>query len=928
MVTIISAAGSWPMSTAPVHVLVTVHGIRTFGQWQNRLNNLVRARKPDIITETYGYGYFNIFAFFLPFFRWFAVRSFRLRLRELLQRYKGADFSIVAHSFGTHIVVRGLRALPADEMPNVRLLILSGSVLKSNFDWSKLLDSNRIKRVVNDCGINDNILLLSQLFVLFTGMAGRIGFYGFTDDQLINRFHRGGHSHYFQPSGLERNAFMSRWWVPLLASDAPHVDQDERVSGGLLQGFWYSLIQIADPIKLTLYLGLALGGWHWGVYLPRQVAEGRIEARQAADLLASGRVKAAVTKSLDVLERSTPLMPQVKDLLASGRVRAAVAKSLEVLERPTPLIPQSYDVLYNALFNSSSSFKTVNLGSYHSHIELNKDGDVVFLTDAGDLSIWSQESVNKLKTQNPDLNSMSLPTFSPNKASIFFHQSMDSLGRFDLATYKLNEFTTFNSGLDSLPYNIFVMDERRLLSCENQQITEYLMPSNAASETDLTVHWRQPIKLKGNCTLIRGHGSNLVFLGTDKAQIAVFDLANRRVTQVFDGSAAGLRDIYDLIVSNNFFVAEGITEGYVLFGLASNVSYRFQSTFRPQFSEDGRFLLHGWSGEPGSPYLTIIDLTNSKLPKTSVACPGPCPVIGFIDQSRFVTLENGKLAQIRDLSTGEVLSQLFVFPTEMEEARYFAPANLLIGIENDGSAIFAKPGRKDNGVNYGGLDNMEVLSFAEWLRDDVILIVLHKINATKVERETRILVRKTSDGYEKFWVSRSDQEPKANDKWLEIVDRFINDEGLQSDRQLPIGKGRKGPLPGEDALIKVAGAGNVTARLIDGKTTMVDLDTGKPLLTMPSVASKISSLWASRDEGRFAAGSQNGVIRLWDLHIGESPILSLGAHEGGVEILTANQTQTALLSADTGGHIRVWPLMTSEQLAAAARKLVVMGNSQ
>lgn len=52
-------------------------------------------------------------------------------------------------------------------------MILAGSVLKPGFPWKDLVGES-VHRVVNECGIRDNVLLLllNQLAVLFTGMAG------------------------------------------------------------------------------------------------------------------------------------------------------------------------------------------------------------------------------------------------------------------------------------------------------------------------------------------------------------------------------------------------------------------------------------------------------------------------------------------------------------------------------------------------------------------------------------------------------------------------------------------------------------------------------------------------------------------------------------------------------------------------------------
>ena len=153
-------------------LIITVHGIRTFGQWQERLGSLLRQAAPNrVAVENYHYGYFSAIAFLIPLFRWLATRRFRIELSRIAHCYPERDISIVAHSFGTHLVGYGLRSIPKSERPRIENVILAGSVLRTNFSWGALLSDGSIKRVINDCGIDDSVLLLSETLVLLTGMA-------------------------------------------------------------------------------------------------------------------------------------------------------------------------------------------------------------------------------------------------------------------------------------------------------------------------------------------------------------------------------------------------------------------------------------------------------------------------------------------------------------------------------------------------------------------------------------------------------------------------------------------------------------------------------------------------------------------------------------------------------------------------------------
>jgi hypothetical protein len=67
-------------ATAGSYLVVTVHGIQTYGHWQERLEYLVTAEPTDQPIEFVNYklGYFSIFAFMVPVSRWLVVRRFRM----------------------------------------------------------------------------------------------------------------------------------------------------------------------------------------------------------------------------------------------------------------------------------------------------------------------------------------------------------------------------------------------------------------------------------------------------------------------------------------------------------------------------------------------------------------------------------------------------------------------------------------------------------------------------------------------------------------------------------------------------------------------------------------------------------------------------------------------------------------------------------
>jgi hypothetical protein len=296
-------AGTGPTSTAPQLIVVTVHGIRTYGQWQARLKDLIAGHgRTDVAVESFYYGYFSVIAFVVPVFRWLAVLFFRARLRSLFKQYPHASFAFVSHSFGTHLTVYGLQGLRRDEMPKITTIILAGSVIRPTFDWPKFFTRTGAGKVINDCGTGDFILILSQFGVLFTGMAGRIGFYGFSGAELTNRWFLGGHSHYFEPSHEDPDYFMRTYWLPIiLDGKLDRVDQRPRLTA--IGGLANAGIRLADPFKLAFYLALLWFGFSLLYLAPRLQVLAEQATREITVSTTLMETEARIPESIDALHR-------------------------------------------------------------------------------------------------------------------------------------------------------------------------------------------------------------------------------------------------------------------------------------------------------------------------------------------------------------------------------------------------------------------------------------------------------------------------------------------------------------------------------------------------------------------------------------------------------------------------------------------------
>ena len=193
------------------HIVLVVHGIRDFGEWQQMVREEIE--EPGTIVIPIKFGYFNVLRFLIPF----ATRQAPLRRieREMLSvtnDHGSAKLSVISHSFGTDIVTSVLK----DHPKSLRIwrMILCGSVVRQEFRWDSIAhqigepDMPTRNFIVNDCGSGDQWPLLAQALTWGFGAAGTDGF-GSTLVQ--DRFHDGGHSLFMT------REFVRQYWKPFLS---------------------------------------------------------------------------------------------------------------------------------------------------------------------------------------------------------------------------------------------------------------------------------------------------------------------------------------------------------------------------------------------------------------------------------------------------------------------------------------------------------------------------------------------------------------------------------------------------------------------------------------------------------------------------------------------------------------------------------------
>lgn len=199
-------------------LFISVHGIRTLGHWQNTLEGTLLNNTSDITFKKYRYNYYSALQLLIPSSRSKIIDDFAKKLTEMVCEYPNSKITLIAHSFGTYITIKALEAIPIDLSLTIERVVLVSSVLKPNYDWSHVNMKHNIESINNECGFNDNILILSHFFSHDMGMAGRVGFTGMN---IKNRFFKGGHDFF----NREKD-FMEKYWIPIFTGS--YIDIDER----------------------------------------------------------------------------------------------------------------------------------------------------------------------------------------------------------------------------------------------------------------------------------------------------------------------------------------------------------------------------------------------------------------------------------------------------------------------------------------------------------------------------------------------------------------------------------------------------------------------------------------------------------------------------------------------------------------------------
>ena len=249
------------------YAIVTVHGIRTFGSWQEFLFSGIKEDNDGKDIEHLGFKFAGIdfFTFLFPPLRKKIVYRLENDLISWLQDNKAKEIFFFSHSFGTYLTVKALENIKGDiDVSCIKCVVFSGSVLDQDYDFTKLSHFKNMT-IVNDCAVNDTPLLFSEAAVLGTGMAGLTGFRGLSSSKVTNRYFNGGHSMFFNRDG----EFLKNYWLPIFRGEV--VENSEEIKVGFLREVFTLLARASSKIKILYPLLIVVIGYYLSVALMKQI---------------------------------------------------------------------------------------------------------------------------------------------------------------------------------------------------------------------------------------------------------------------------------------------------------------------------------------------------------------------------------------------------------------------------------------------------------------------------------------------------------------------------------------------------------------------------------------------------------------------------------------------------------------------------------
>ncbi len=165
--------------------VVAIHGMNTRGKWQEAFNwHFATTWGRSVPVAIYKYGII-LFGVLLASRKRKLIRRFRGKLTTLKKKAEEHGYNgkpdVIAHSFGTwllgHLLKEELKFQPQERLHFGRI-ILTGSILRPDFDWKSILNAGLVEEILNHFGTKDRIVPLAHFTITDSGPSGLRGFDG------------------------------------------------------------------------------------------------------------------------------------------------------------------------------------------------------------------------------------------------------------------------------------------------------------------------------------------------------------------------------------------------------------------------------------------------------------------------------------------------------------------------------------------------------------------------------------------------------------------------------------------------------------------------------------------------------------------------------------------------------------------------------
>lgn len=242
-------------------VVISLHGIRTRGVWQNDL--VPELALAGLVPYVLDYGQFG------------ALHSARRRSLDaqvewLVREYDRitadtgcARPSVIAHSFGTLQLGRLLQKYDHVIFDKV---ILAAGILPISYPWAKMLAKHRVAWVVNDYGGNDLWPKLARYVIRFAGECGAARF-----SDTHRGLHQVEHPHHGHSDYFSQGNFRHHWIPTLLLNKRSMVDNLHSLLGVLAKRYGMNRKRLrcsvlAEPQPFAAHLEV-ITGVHAGEFI-------------------------------------------------------------------------------------------------------------------------------------------------------------------------------------------------------------------------------------------------------------------------------------------------------------------------------------------------------------------------------------------------------------------------------------------------------------------------------------------------------------------------------------------------------------------------------------------------------------------------------------------------------------------------------------